>query len=360
MTSSLSPSAHRRIGTSASNVMYTNAIYFPNQKIYENFTPGMMDYGCVNHVYYAFANVSEDGSVLLSDEVADTQAECDGVKGGLGSLMHLKKAHPHLTVMLSIGGGDSGEIFPIVASTTLLRDNFGRSARGLVEASGLDGIDINWEYPSDAQRGADFVALLAAVRIHLPEEQFSVTAALPAWTSVLRHINIAQAAAYLDFVNLVAYNFCGHWGDRSGHHAQLYSLQNDDVSGSSGVSYLIANGCPPKKILLGIPVYGRSFLGVSGPGHQHMGPGGRDGVFEYHELPRKDAQETVDRRIGAASCVGGDGGFVSYDNPETVKMKAEFCKQKGLGGLFYWTGPADSREKGRSLIAAGFKSLHSS
>ena len=52
--------------TSASNVMYTNAVYFPNQKIYNNFTPGMMNYGCINHVYYAYANVSADGSVLVS------------------------------------------------------------------------------------------------------------------------------------------------------------------------------------------------------------------------------------------------------------------------------------------------------
>ena len=55
--------------------------------------------------------------------------------------MHLKQKHPHLRVVLSIGGGNSSEIFPIVASSTLLRDNFARSAKGLVEASGLDGID---------------------------------------------------------------------------------------------------------------------------------------------------------------------------------------------------------------------------
>ena len=55
--------------------------------------------------------------------------------------MHLKQTHPHLQVILSIGGGQSSETFPIVASDTILRDNFARSARGLVEASGLDGID---------------------------------------------------------------------------------------------------------------------------------------------------------------------------------------------------------------------------
>lgn len=55
--------------------------------------------------------------------------------------MHLKQRYPHLQVVLSIGGGGSAETFPIVASNTILRDNFARSARGLVDASGLDGID---------------------------------------------------------------------------------------------------------------------------------------------------------------------------------------------------------------------------
>lgn len=65
----------------------------------------------------------------------------DGVQGGLGSLMHLKQKHPHLRVILSIGGGNSSEVYPLVAASTLFRDNFARSALGLVEASGLDGID---------------------------------------------------------------------------------------------------------------------------------------------------------------------------------------------------------------------------
>ncbi|KAI1392957.1 glycoside hydrolase family 18 protein [Hypoxylon trugodes] len=357
---SSSSSSRRRKTSSTSNVMFTNAVYFPNYKIYSGATPGMMNYSCINHVYYAFANVAADGSVFLSDEWADTQAPCDGVQGGLGSLMHLKQKHSHLQVTLSIGGGTSNEAFPIVASNPLLRDNFAQAVRGLVDASGLDGIDINWEYPMDQQQGADFVALLAAVRTQLPEEQFYVTAALPAGRSILQNIDIAQAVPYLDFINLEAYDFYGPWTNRSGHQAQLYSLSKEETSASSGVSYLLSRGCPSRKILLGIPLYGRSFLGVTGPGHRHKGIGGEDGAFEYNSLPRKNAKESVDKRIGAASCVGGDGGFVTYDNPETVKMKAAYCKQKGLGGLFYWAGPADSREKSRSLIAAGFRALHSS
>ncbi|KAK4171222.1 hypothetical protein QBC36DRAFT_100888 [Triangularia setosa] len=42
-----------------------------------------------------------------------------------------------------------------------------------------------------------------------------------------------------------------------------------------------------------------------------------------------------------------DGGFVTYDNPDTVKIKATFCKQNGPGGLFYWSAPSDSDMCGR-------------
>lgn len=95
--------------------------------------------------------------------------------------------------------------------------------------------------------------------------------------------------------------------------------------------YLLSHGCPPKKIVLGISVFGRSFLGAGGPGHHFREVGGDTGVFEYKRLPRRGTKEVVDRCVGAASYAGADGGFVSYDNPETVKMKAAYCKQKGLG-----------------------------
>ncbi|KAK8075840.1 hypothetical protein PG997_010503 [Apiospora hydei] len=372
----MSSSSRKRIATSG--VYFTNAVYFPNHKIYSGFTPGMMNYSCISHVFYGFASVAMDGSIFLSDEWADTQAPCDGVQGGLGSLMHLKQAHPHLRVVLSVGGGaGASEAFPLVAASALLRDNFARSAKGLVEASGLDGIDIYWEYPSDPQQGADFVALLDAVRQWLPDDQFLVTAALPADRSLLSCVDVRAAASYLDSVNLMAYDFYGPWTHRSGHHAQLYSMSSsssststsskdkgdDSPSAAGAVAHLLSRGCPASRINLGIPVYGRSFLGVTGPGHRPKGGhGGEDGTgaFEYHQLPRRGAKEVTDKRVGAASCVGGDGGFVSYDNPDTVKMKARFCKQKGLGGLFYWTGPADAQDTSRSLVAAGFRALHTS
>jgi chitinase len=77
----------------------------------------------------------------LSDEYADTQIEVDGATGCLGSFMRLKQQHEHLRLILSIGGGAASHNFAHVAASAATRDYFGKSVRGLVDASGFDGID---------------------------------------------------------------------------------------------------------------------------------------------------------------------------------------------------------------------------
>lgn len=149
----------------------------------------------------------------------------------------------------------------------------------------------------------------------------------------------------------------------SGHQAQLCSPNQPHshaaaISVVSSVRYLQNINVPLDRICLGIPVYGRSFLGVDSVGQQYDGHGGEEGTFVYKALPRPGTVEEVDECLGAAYCVGGDGGFVSYDNPVTVLMKADFVRRAGLGGLFYWHGTADKSECLQSLVATGFRGLH--
>ena len=190
---------------------------------------------------------------------------------------------------------------------------------------------VDWEYPSDAEQGRNFLALLAAIRLHLPADRYFLTAALPAGQWALQNIDLYRAQEYLDSINLMAYDFTGSWSSEAGHHAQLYTNNANENSGSAAVDYVISGGFPAAKILLGIPVYGRSFLGAEGPGRSYYGHGGEEGTFEYKHLPREGTEEIVNTRLVAAFCVGGDGGFVSYDNPDTVKLKANYCREKRLG-----------------------------
>jgi chitinase len=47
---------------------------------------------------------------------------------------------------------------------------------------------------------------------------------------------------------------------------------------------------------------------------------------------------------------------VSFDVPATVRIKARYVREMGLGGLFYWTGTGD-RAGEESLIAVGYEEL---
>ena len=132
----------------------------------------------------------------------------------------------------------------------------------------------------------------------------------------------------------MAYDFGGPWSGKSCHHAQLYPGVSGESSGSTAVDYMIRRGFPAKKILLGVPVYGRSFLGATSAGQSFVGQGGEEGTFEYKNLPREGADENIDTKLVAAYGIGGDGGFVSYDTPETVKIKGNFCREKRLGVSF--------------------------
>lgn len=71
---SSSSSQKSRMAASVANVMFVNAVYFPNYKIYEEYTPGDMNYMCISHVYYAFATVGMDGAVFVSDALCACMA----------------------------------------------------------------------------------------------------------------------------------------------------------------------------------------------------------------------------------------------------------------------------------------------
>jgi chitinase len=169
----------------------------------------------------------------------------------------------------------------------------------------------------------------------------------------------------IDYINIMAYDFAGSWTNgESGHHASLYApLKPHNAFAQRSISgitdYLVNDRkVDPARIVIGIPAYGRSFLGVKGPGEKFSGCGGAEGTFEYRDLPLPGTEAVIDRQLGTASCYCKvTGNWVSYDTPETVTLKSQFITEAGLGGVFFWTGTADSDDNEKSLIITSSRYL---
>jgi chitinase len=254
----------------------------------------------------------------------------------------------------------------------------------------MNGVDIDWEHPSNEAQAYQYTNLLSRLRAALPAPQYLVTTAVPAGIWALETLNLGEASKHVDMINLMAYDFVGPFPGitQSGHHAQLkcpapgqHCSEASKTSGETAMRYLLEQGVPREKVVLGIPLYGRSFLGASGvdqPFHAHGGQEG--GIFEFKDLPitspkRRDnsgsqssdpdaitpCAEQFDAARAAAWCVGPQtaegGGFITYDNAMSVEAKARWVKEEGLAGLFYWHIGFDKPRGEGSLVDVGANAL---
>ncbi|KAI5306785.1 hypothetical protein KEM55_008506 [Ascosphaera atra] len=199
------------------------------------------------------------------------------------------------------------------------------------------------------------------MREAFPAGRYTLTTALSAGTWVLRNIKLSKVARTLDFINLMAYDFSGPWCPASGHQAQLFTPpnphdENASLSCQSALQYMHSVGVPLKKILLGVPVYGRAFPGTNGIG-QKPAEGVEHQEIDYCDLPPPDCEEHEDDSVGAGYCVDESGaGFISYDTPRVVQQKARYARTRDLGGLFYWHAAADGSGP-RCLVTTGYLAL---
>ncbi|KAH8913070.1 chitinase chi18-5 [Coniochaeta sp. PMI_546] len=363
---------------------YQNAAYFTNWGIYgRDYQPAQLQASKLTYVLYAFANLQSSGQVYSSDTYADLQKHYatdswndvgNNAYGCVKQLYLLKKANRKLKVLLSIGGWTYSTNFPAAASTDATRSLFATSAVTLMKDWGFDGIDIDWEYPADATQAQNFVLLLQRVRQELdsyaskyaPGYHFLLTIASPAGPTNYNIMKLSAMSQYLDFFNLMAYDYSGSWDTKAGHQANLYpNSQNPSAtpfSTDAAVSGYIAAGVPASKIVLGMPIYGRSFESTNGIGQPFSGVGSgswENGVWDYKALPKAGATEQYDSVSGATYSYDASAKeLISYDTADMVTRKVSYLKSKGMGGSMFWEASAD-RTDSKSLISTSYNSLGS-
>ncbi|KAK3937188.1 ThEn42 [Diplogelasinospora grovesii] len=360
---------------------YKNALYFTNWGIYgANFQPQQLPASQITHVLYAFADIGSDGEVKSSDSYADLQKhyptdswneQGNNAYGCVKQLYLLKKKNRQIKVLLSIGGWTYSPKFPPIAATDSGRQKFASSAVKLVQGMlfpfywGLDGIDIDWEYPANADEAQNFILLLQACRQafddyeakYAPGYHLLITIAAPAGPSHYQVMDLKGMDPYVDAWNLMAYDYAGSWDSTSGHQANIYSNGQNPTATKfnteQAVRDYIVGGIPANKIVMGMPLYGRSFEATTGLGQPYNGIGAgtiQSGVWLYRDLPRVGAQEMYDDVAKASySFDAAAKELISYDTVASAVTKAQYLIKKGLGGAVFWEASGD-RSGAQSLV----------
>lgn len=341
--------------------------YYAGWSIYRNpvFKPSNIDASLVTHINYAFIKVDTQGNIILFDPWSDIDYRSDWnltkpFWGNFEQLVQLKKKHPHLKTLFSVGGWTLSDTFSEMAANPTSRQNFVKQAIEFAERYQFDGIDLDWEYPGFPEHNGrpedkqNFTKLLSelytAAKAHSP--QLLVTIAAPAGPHHMQNMELNQIHRYVDWVNLMTYDFHGAWGSDpvTNHNAPLAAPEQGDerFTCNAAVAGYLSQGFPKEKIVLGLPFYGRSFSGVTGT---------KDGLFgSYREAGLGTTQEKgmrffydIKRNLLPTYTRYWDmqaqvpylynphlGEFVSYDDEESIGIKADFIKQHDLGGAMIW------------------------
>jgi chitinase len=216
----------------------------------------------------------------------------------LKQLFLLKKKNRKLKTLLSIGGSTYSNNIGSVLSTQNGRQNFAQTAVALLADLGFDGLDIDWEYPENDVDAQSYVSLLCTVRAELDNlasklpqrSRFLLTVASSCGPLHYKQMRLNEMDRYVDFWNLMAYDFTGSWTTVAGHQTNIFPSKNNTAStpfdAEAAVDYYTGSaGIPSQKIVLGMPLYGRIFAQTAGPGFPFVGVGDaydwEAGVWDY-------------------------------------------------------------------------------
>jgi len=354
--------------------------YFASWDVYgRNYNVADMPVDQLTVINYAFVNISDTGECILGDSYADIDKAYPGdtwdpgaVRGNFHQLQIVKAAHPDLRVVLSIGGWTWSTHFSDVALTDASRTHFAQSCVDLMAQYGFDGLDIDWEYPTGGgmapgrpEDTQNYTLLLAALRTALDAKQpgLLLTVAAPASTAQIAKIETANIATYLDWINVMTYDFHGGWETQTGFNAPLGADPGDpdptfNVTGA--IDAWLAGGVPANKLVVGMPLYARGWSGVAPTANGLFEPSTglpmgmwEAGIFDWKELA--PMLTTMTRYWSDAAQVPWlydptTGVFISYDDPQSLAAKVDFVRARGLGGAMVWELSGDDAQ--HTLVGA--------
>lgn len=337
--------------------------YYGSWNIYARSYPvAKVPGGKLTHVNYAFAAINNGGCTS-----ADGHADAINFP----ELRQLKSTYPGLRTLISIGGPGTEKDFSQIAATSSTRQDFAKSCIQFMKSTGFDGIDVDWEFPGPLDK-QNFTSLLIELRRQLDETgktnnatPYLLTFAAGASLYQYQNLDLAQISALVDWINLMAYDFHGPWSAVTGFNAPLYPAAADperpDLNIQGAVEAYLSLGVPAQKIVVGAPFYGRGWAGVANANqglYQSFDRGASSGLtYDYRDLATRfltagsdfrnywDAEAKVPWIYSSST-----GTMISYDDPQSLGLKADYVRSQNLGGMMVWQLAGDDAQN--SLLNA--------
>lgn len=275
----------------------------------------MPDPQYMTHINYAFGHVNENFNGVKIDN-----------EKRLKQIVDLRKQKPELKVLLSIGGWGSGR-FSEMAANDEYRRAFAADCDRVVKEFALDGIDIDWEYPTSSMANISsspddteyFTLLMQDIRAAIGNEKELTLATVAS----ARYIDFKAILPFVDFVNIMAYDMAS----APKHHSALYpSGHSGDITSDGAVTAHLKAGVPPSKLVMGMPFYGR-------------GGDGYPSFQDYNKVGNTDTQYTEkwDEMAQVPYLADKNDTLVfGFENPRSLAIKCQYILDKDLLGGMYW------------------------
>lgn len=283
----------------------------------------MPDPQYMTHINYAFGHVNESFNGVKIDN-----------EERLRQIVDLRKQKPELKVLLSIGGWGSGR-FSEMAANDEYRRAFAADCDRVVKEFALDGIDIDWEYPTSSMANIssspddteNFTLLMQDIRAAIGNEKELTLATVAS----ARYIDFKAILPSVDFVNIMAYDMAS----APKHHSALYpSGHSGDITSDGAVTAHLKAGVPPSKLVMGIPFYGR-------------GGDGYPSFQDYNKVGNTDTQYTEkwDEVAQVPYLADKNDTLVfGFENPRSLAIKCQYILDKDLLGGMYWDYSGDNEQ----------------
>lgn len=282
----------------------------------------------MTHINYAFGHVSESfKGVGIANEARFREVAA------------LKQKNPDLKVLLSIGGWGSGR-FSEMADNETYRTSFAKDCKRVIDQYGIDGIDIDWEYPTSNAAGisssprdkANFTLLMRDIREAIGSDKLLTLATCADGST--NFYAFRDFISYVDFVNVMSYDMAG----TGNHHAALYRggiVGNGWKVGDEAIKDHLNNGVPKEKLVMGLAFYGNSGAG-SQISLQEIKNMIASGNYVDHWDDVAKVPYITEKATGKWS--------YGYDNERSQTIKCNYILDNGLRGAMYWEYANDDND----------------